>query len=151
MKILKSRFEEISIDPNFRIKFIEQGGSKIKNLLVKQNPFPTSDCHDAICPICNKTSVLETGDKSTYRVPCSTESVGYRIVCLTCKQQGKLATYEGETDRPDKWHFLTQKLLICLFCQAQPQLQLQLSWRLSWLYSHVYTTSQPSTHPPRRV
>ena len=69
MKMLKSRFEEISIDPNFRIKFIEQVGSKIKNLLVKQNPFPTSDCHDAICPICNKTSVSETGDKSTFRAP----------------------------------------------------------------------------------
>ena len=105
MKMLKSRFEEISIDPNFRIKFIEQGGSKIKNLLVKQNPFPTSDCHDAICPICKKTSVSETGDKPTYRVPCSTESVGYRIVCLTCKQQGKLATYEGETGRPAKVRF----------------------------------------------
>ena len=125
-----------------------------------------------------------TSDKPTYRVPCSTESVGYRIVCLTCKQQGKLATYEGETGRPakvrfsehiknlqknsehsplfkhqnnyhpggsNKWHFLTQKLLICLFCQAQPQLQLQLSWRLSWLYSHVYTATQPPTPPPRRV
>ena len=100
MKMLKSRFEEISIDPNFRIKFIKQGG-----LLVKQNPFPTSDCHDAICPICKKTSVSETGDKPTYRVPCSTESVGYRIVCLTWKQQGKLATYEGETGRPAKVRF----------------------------------------------
>ena len=105
MKMLKSRFNEISADSNFKIKFIEKGGSKIKNLLVRQDPFPTSDCQDAICPICKKTSVSETGDKPTYRVPCSTESVGYRIVCLTCKGQGKLASYEGETGRPAKVRF----------------------------------------------
>ena len=105
LKMLKSRFEELSGDPNFKIKFIEQGGSKIKNLLVKQNPFPTSDCHDAICPLCKKTSVSETGDKPTYRVPCSTESVGYRIVCIDCQMNGKLAAYEGETGRPAKVRF----------------------------------------------
>ena len=105
LKMLKSRFAELSADPNFKIKFIEKGSAKIKNLLVKQNPFPTSDCHDPICPLCKKTSVSETGDKAVYRVPCSTESVGYRIVCIDCKNNGKLATYEGETGRPVKVRF----------------------------------------------
>ena len=76
MKMLKSKFYELSAVPNFEIKFIEKRGSKIKNLVGRQDPFPTSDCQGAIFPICKKTSVSETGDKPTYRVQCSTESVG---------------------------------------------------------------------------
>ena len=105
LKMLKSRFDELSVDPSFKIKFMEQGGSKVKHLLVRQNPFPTSDCNDAICPLCKKTCVSETSDKPAFRVPCSTESVGYRIVCLNCKKIGKLAAYEGETGRPAKVRF----------------------------------------------
>ena len=32
-------------------------------------------------------------------LPCTTPSVGYQIVCLTCKQNGRESRYEGETGR----------------------------------------------------
>ena len=106
LKMLKARTEKISADPDLKIRFIEQGSVKIKNLLVKANPFPTADCTDAICPICKKTSVSDPGDKPTFRAPCSTEGVGYRIVCMNCREQGKLSSYEGETGRPAKVRFI---------------------------------------------
>ena len=106
LKILRARAENISADPDLKIRFIEQGSVKIKNLLVKANPFPTADCIDALCPICKKTSVSEPGDKPIFRAPCSTEGVGYRIVCINCKEQGKLSSYEGETGRPAKVRFI---------------------------------------------
>ena len=104
--MLRTRAENISADPDLKIRFIEQGSVKIKNLLVKANPFPTADCIDALCPICKKTSVSEPGDKPIFRAPCSTEGVGYRIVCINCKEQGKLSSYEGETGRPAKVRFI---------------------------------------------
>ena len=106
LKMLRARTESILADHDLKIRFMEQGGVKVKNLLVKANPFPTTDCFDALCPMCKKTCVSEPGDKPTYRTPCSTEGVGYRIVCMNCKEQGKLSTYEGETGRPAKVRFI---------------------------------------------
>ena len=106
LKMLRARAESLLADPDLKIRFIEQGGVKVKNLLVKANPFPTTDCIDALCPICKKTSVSDPGNKATYRTPCSTEGVGYRIVCMNCKEKGKLSTYEGETGRPAKVRFI---------------------------------------------
>ena len=106
LKMLRARTSSILADHDLKIRFVEQGGIKVKNLLAKANPFPTADCLDVLCPICKRTSVSEPGDKPTYRTPCSTEGVGYRIVCLNCKEQGKLSTYEGETGRPAKVRFI---------------------------------------------
>ena len=75
MKMLKARAERLLADPDLKIRFVEQGGIKIKNLLVKANPFPTTDYIDALCPICKKTSVSEPGNKPTYRTPCTTEGL----------------------------------------------------------------------------
>ena len=106
LKMLRTRAESVLADPNLKIRFIEQGGVKVKNLLVKANPFPTADCIDSLCPICKKTCVSDPGNKPTFRTPCSTEGVGYRIICMNCKDQGKLSSYEGETGRPAKVRFI---------------------------------------------
>ena len=47
LKMLRARAESLLADPDLKIRFIEQGGVKVKNLLVKANPFPTTDCIDA--------------------------------------------------------------------------------------------------------
>ena len=88
-----------------RIKFIESGEVKIKNILSKKDPFPTQECQSKLCPLCKDTLYSVKGKLEDYRIPCDTPSVGYRIVCLNCAKIGKKASYEGETGRPCKVRF----------------------------------------------
>ena len=88
-----------------KIKFIESGGLKLKNILTRNNPFPTPECQDKICPVCKKTDISDPGTIRKFRAHCQTEGVGYRVVCLNCKKKGKFASYEGETGRSAKVRF----------------------------------------------
>ena len=71
-------------------------------MITKADPFPTQDCNSARCPICNATNFTELGKKSLFRIPCSTMSVGYSVICVNCEKLGRKASYEGETGRPAK-------------------------------------------------
>jgi len=53
-KMLKKRERELNCESEINIKFIEKGGIKVKNLLVKKDPFPTQKCGVSNCPFCNK-------------------------------------------------------------------------------------------------
>ena len=72
------------------IKIIEKGGIKIKNILVKKDPFPALKCNEKNCPFCNESPQIETLEKQK----CSAHNVGYRFQCQDCQ-----FTYEGETFR----------------------------------------------------
>ena len=49
LRRLKNRQEQLSSNSDFKIKFIEQGGLKLKHLLVKSDPFPTQECATKLC------------------------------------------------------------------------------------------------------
>ena len=41
----------------------------------------------------------DPGSLHRNRTPCETASVGYSVICLNCKANNLLTTYEGETGR----------------------------------------------------
>ena len=52
---LKKREAELADSTGLRIKFVEQGGVKLKNKLVRTDPFPSAECGKVRCPICKMT------------------------------------------------------------------------------------------------
>ena len=53
-KKLQSRTAQLTHNEGLKINFIENGGLKLKHILARNNPFPTSECLDKICPVCKK-------------------------------------------------------------------------------------------------
>ena len=91
-KELKKREQEINKNSDERIKIVEGGGIQIKNILVKKDPFPEEECQMKKCVLCRTNS-------KKLKIPCSTNNVGYRLICETCENKGILKVYEGETAR----------------------------------------------------
>ena len=67
-------------------------------MLVSKNPFNKTKCEEKTCPMCTSSEfvVHNSGD---IQVPCTTNNVGYRWGCLTCKDKKITKIYEGETSR----------------------------------------------------
>ena len=93
VKDLTKREEEINRNSKERIKFIESGGVKMKDILVVKNPFPTEKCNMKKCIICKNDMKIQN------KIPCISKNVGYRLVCETCEDQGISKVYEGESSR----------------------------------------------------
>ena len=89
---MKEREEELNKFNEERIKIVEKGGRNIESLLAKKDPFGKENCTEKLCPLCNKS-----GNKMD--IACNTNNVGYRWTCKTCKDNNKIAVYEGETSR----------------------------------------------------
>ena len=98
-KMMRAKERTLNSNSAHRIKILEKGGHKLKDLVVKKNPFPTEKCWNVKCPMCRKTSYTDPGDLKNHRLPCKTPGVGYEVICLTCKEKGKTAKYFGETGR----------------------------------------------------
>ena len=77
------------------IKVVEKGGIKLKNILIKKDPFVKPKCNTELCPICYETEFTVLNEKD--RIPCGTSNVGYRWICTKCS-----STYEGESARMNK-------------------------------------------------
>ena len=90
VKKLKKRETELNLGNSMNIRFIEKPGIKMKNLVVKKDPFPKVKCAEKNCPFCNRTLQIKTKENQR----CSTHNVGYRFKCELCEY-----TYEGETHR----------------------------------------------------
>ena len=71
---------------------MEGGGIKIKDILVKKNPFPNLACEKKKCLLCENVS-------NSIQIPCNSNNVGYRLICETCRDRGLDKIYEGETAR----------------------------------------------------
>ena len=99
-KMIQEREAELNKNSKGRIKVVEQGGQKLKNILSKKNPFPTLDCVRRFCPFCRDTEYSVAAIKKPMRKSCSTPNVGYEIVCQNCKENGLNAVYYGESGRP---------------------------------------------------
>ena len=97
-KELQKREEELNKNTNERIKVVEKGGLKVKDILGSKNPFKRSNCSQKTCPLCTKSDLVDIQTEEV-KIPCSTNNVGYRWRCLTCKERDIVKVYEGETGR----------------------------------------------------
>ena len=51
-KQLQKREEELNRNTEERIKIVEKGGLKMKDILTTKNPFKKSKCEQKTCPLC---------------------------------------------------------------------------------------------------
>ena len=84
---------ESKLEFDKRIKIVEDGAIKIKDLLVQKQPFPTQKCTKKKCVVC------ESEISENPKFPCNSNNVGYKLKCDTCLMRGKTKVYEGETSR----------------------------------------------------
>ena len=92
-KELRKREAEINKFSKQRIKIVEDGGVKLKSLLVKKDPFPKSKCEKKECIICGSLK------QENIKYECNSGNVGYRLGCDTCAERGLTRVYEGESSR----------------------------------------------------
>jgi hypothetical protein len=97
-KELRKREEELNKNNQERIKIVEKGGLKMKDILTTKNPFKKSKCEQKTCPLCTKSEMIDTMPGEV-KIPCNTNNVGYRWLCMTCKDREIIKVYEGETGR----------------------------------------------------
>ena len=98
VKELKAREEELNKNNPERIKFVEKGGRKLKDIISAKNPFKKKKCVQKTCTLCAKHEFIET-DSDNITVPCNANNVGYRWLCITCTERNILKVYKGETGR----------------------------------------------------
>ena len=98
MKELQKRETELNKNNQDRIKIVEKGGLKIKNILCAKNPFQKSKCEEKTCPLCSKSQFVDIS-QGEVKIQCNTNNVGYRWKCMTCKEKDTVKVYEGETGR----------------------------------------------------
>ena len=97
-KQLQKREEELNRNTEERIKIVEKGGLKIKDILGSKNPFKTLSCNEKTCPLCTESEYVHIQSEER-KISCRTNNVGYRWRCVTCKERDMDKVYEGETGR----------------------------------------------------
>ena len=97
-KELRKREEELNKNDKERIKIEEKGGLKMKDILCSKNPFQKTKCLQKTCPLCTESEFVEITTEEV-KIPCNTNNIGYRWLCLTCKERNVVKVYEGETGR----------------------------------------------------
>ena len=68
---------------------MEIAGRSIGSILQRSDVVPTSQCRVEDCPVCSTSGSGK----------CSVESLGYKITCLQCVDEGEPAVLLGETGR----------------------------------------------------
>ena len=63
-----------------------------------KNPFKKSHCAEKTCPLCTKSQFIDVLPTEV-KIPCNSNNVGYRWLCVTCKERDITKVYEGETGR----------------------------------------------------
>ena len=97
-KMLREREADLNKNSKERIKIVEKGGLKIKDILCSKNPFQNNKCSQKTCPLCTGSKYVEAV-KGENKYHCSSNNVGYRWNCLKCAENDKVKVYEGETGR----------------------------------------------------
>ena len=75
MKSLQKRELELNKNDKERVKFVEKGGMKVKNILYKKNPFRKSKCCQKTCPMCFESDFVEASNSEEVKVACNTNNV----------------------------------------------------------------------------
>ena len=94
---LRQREEELNRHSQERVKIVEKGGLKIKDILGTKKTFKNSKCTQKNCPMCTTSSLVVCSEAN--KIPCNTHNVGYRWQCCTCEERDQTRIYEGETGR----------------------------------------------------
>ena len=81
--------EERNTQRCIRFKVVEMGGTSVKSLLQRSNPWSGGQCGKDDCFPCKRE---KGGD-------CRRSCVTYKITCLECLSRGIIAEYKGETSR----------------------------------------------------
>ena len=76
-----------------RIRFVEKGGTKLKDSLSNSNPWSGQPCMRTDCWACSSTPAGEVPTN------CHSEGVMYSIECKACSAAEVTTTYIGETSR----------------------------------------------------
>ena len=95
---LRRREAELNKHSGERIKVVEKGGLKVKDILCAKNPFQRPKCMEKICPLCTDSKYVEV-NQDKKQPPCNSNNVGYRWSCVTCQKMDKVKVYEGESGR----------------------------------------------------
>ena len=98
MKELQKREAELNRNNQERIKIVEKGGLKVKNILCAKNPFKKYKYELKTCPLCSNSEFVEASSEEV-KVACNTNNVGYKWQCMTCTENDTVKVYEGETGR----------------------------------------------------
>ena len=95
---VQRREEELNRNNPERVKIVERGGLKIKDILCSKNPFKKANCTQKTCPMCTGSEFIEVSPEEN-KIPCCANNVGYSWQCVTCKERDITKVYEGETGR----------------------------------------------------
>ena len=76
-KQVQKREEEFNKNNPERIKVVEKGGLKVKDIISSKNPFKKSECTQKMCPMCTKNACIDKNAEEV-KIPCNTHNVGYR-------------------------------------------------------------------------
>ena len=98
MKDVQRREAELNKNDKERVKIVEKGGLKMKNMLCAKNPFKKEKCQQKTCPLCTRSQFVDVSEGEV-KVECNTNNVGYRWICITCQENNSVKVYEGETGR----------------------------------------------------
>ena len=79
--------EELNNNNKEQIKIVEKGVLEIKDILESENL--------SLCTNSESIDVVSTD----VNIPCNTNNVGYRWLCVTCKERDITQMYEGETEK----------------------------------------------------
>ena len=94
---LRKREADLNKNSKERIKIVEKGGLKVKDILGSKNS-KNSNCSQKTCPLCTDSKFVKANpDKNQH--PCNTNNVGYRWRCLNCQENEIEKVYEGESGR----------------------------------------------------
>ena len=85
LNILRLKEESISQEWGYKMKIIEKNGIKIKNILVKKDPYRGEKCGRSECPICKFKPKTNKG------MDCTKPNALYEAICLKCEEE-KTAT-----------------------------------------------------------
>ena len=77
-----------------RVKIVERGGRRLKDILGKKDPWAPASCLRSDCMMCQSASKKKDSVKT-----CHKESVVYLISCDRCKINKVKAHYVGESSR----------------------------------------------------
>ena len=116
---MRATEEKFMIAEDKRIKFVSKSGTKLVNLLKRKNPFE-ANCKEVDCAPCNMSET-----KNNELTKCRVDNVTYQAECKTCKLEGKLRVYDGETARN---LYIRSKEHISYLNRKNPN---------SWMFKHV--------------
>ena len=95
---LRKREAELNKHSTERLKIVEKGGLKVKDILSSKSSSQKSKCSQKSCPLCTPSTFVEVNPEDDHH-PCNTNNVGYKWSCINCLKQNLNQVYEGESGR----------------------------------------------------